>query len=504
MPATALTYPKRRRRKTLAGVKASVKPWLDPSCNFWYDPTDLSTMTLWPVHAFGNSDKSYISTPATPDLDATTELTIEMWVSLKTLTSDRAFASKSIYASDVCGWGIGGGGNTNEFNTVQFWCRGEGGAFVARSTATYNLAVGKQLSHFVITFNAGTVKIWRNGVAETLSGAGTVPTKIGANLTALQIGNWSVYAGTSNFGCGVFRYWTRDIGDTLAATLHNSGTPILHNQLTDSLRGNRLVCSIDGDSKTCKATGRVFTDTLAVDAEKVCTQCRDKSRNGRHLSAPFGRGYWLSTINSKNALRGYLQQSMLVSTANAVNSPTGSIFSVEQVDTFAGAENFFLCSEDDDGNSTLKYGMTGWEARTTSDAKSPSVAADGNYPFLRVRNASSPNGNVRVGGGAYVVGAAYVINWNGTGSGGAASYTYWGNGVNYSLSINSIAQNAWLDQLGVTDALYVGGALGGVAIGGGSWYAGRRGIVAGFNLAMSSEMRPFIQKLIADSYEISV
>ncbi|MDX1964132.1 MAG: LamG-like jellyroll fold domain-containing protein [Pirellulales bacterium] len=512
MTQTAPRYPKRNRRNVndeeLVAYRGNRKPWLDPYCHGWWDPMDLSTLTLWPVHGFGNSNKSYLSTPTAPELNAGSQLTLEMWVNLKAITADRAFCSKSVYASDVCGWAVGGGGGSNQGNTVVFWLRTPGGAWISCSTPAYAAAVGEQLSHFVITYNAGTVKIWRNGVSQTVTPSAAIPATIGANNTALQIGNWSVYAGTSNFGCGVFRYWTADIGDTLAAALYGTGEPTLYDNLPSAYKSTKLVAALDGDSKICKHTGRVFSDTLTVDAEKVCTRWRDKSRYGRHLSATFGRGYWQSTINSapNSALRGYVQNIMGGSTANALNNPTGSVFLMHQFDTLYNAECFYLTAEGDNGNSTGKYGIVG------SKYLDPSGAAPlANYPWLRMRNdLAGTGGDVQsqVAEAAYAAGVPYLINWNGLETGDAASFTYFCNGVQHATIItqegdalpNEPTPNEWFNVIGNTDTLYVGGGLGGLANGGGQYYAGRRGMVALFGPRMSSEYRRYIEVMISQRY----
>lgn len=498
-PNQSLSYPKRGRRKFFRGVKGRTKPWLDPSCLYWYDPSDLSTLTLWDVTVFGETDKSFISTPKTPDLNAVEEFTVEMSVAMKAITNDTAFASNGDFTNDACGWAIVGGDGVNQGNSVFVWTRGEGGAWIRRASAVYDTDPGEQLTHFVVRYNRGTITILRNGVVESLTGTGTVPVKLGSSNAALMVGAWQIFSTVAKFGCAVFRYWTKDIGAAAALTHWNNGVPLLYDQMSESLKDSSLVCALEKNSRTCRRTGRVFTNTLAVTSGKVCTQWRDKSRNKRHQNAPLGKGYWLGSINSVPCLDSFIQNGMIAVTDNANNTATGSIFCVMRWNTLTGTENWAVGVEDDTGNVTLKYGMVGFERFG---------AGPFTYrPQLRIHNVGSPNGSVRVGAGVgtsdYLEAVPYVINWNGDSTGGANSYSYYGNGVNYATTINGVNQNSWLNQVGTTDILTVGCALTTRDAGGGGFIAASRGIQAAFGPILSANDRDAIENICGLTYAIT-
>jgi hypothetical protein len=94
-----------------------------------------------------------------------------------------------------------------------------GGNSLYASTTTYSI---NTWTHFVLTFNAGVVKIYKNGVLDSTSG--TLTWTDGGNPTNTFIGAWKSDAGFFKGIIDEIGAWTRVLTATEVTELYNSGS----------------------------------------------------------------------------------------------------------------------------------------------------------------------------------------------------------------------------------------------------------------------------------------
>lgn len=93
-----------------------------------------------------------------------------------------------------------------------------GGNSLYQSTTTYSI---NTWTHIVMTFNAGVVKIYKNGVLDSTSG--TLTWTDGANATNTYIGAWKPDAGFFQGRIDELGAWNRVLTATEVTEIYNAG-----------------------------------------------------------------------------------------------------------------------------------------------------------------------------------------------------------------------------------------------------------------------------------------
>jgi hypothetical protein len=398
----------------------------------WIDPIDLPTMLRVP--AWKLLSGQWLTTPHTANLLVTTQFTLEVWVQNWANNNDVCFASKGLYSSSA-GWCALGAANSASASAGS---SASVNLFTGTAANVYSRATGvlqtmqKPLSHFVIRYNAGTVTILRNGVADTVTGSAAAA--IVADAMPFLIGG-KFHSSHNTFQglIGCVRFWNTDIGSTDALGLWTGGYNALwgvysyipYSSLSSNYTGSNLQIALDGysgDFKTCQKTGRVFTDGgTASSSAYACLAITDRGTFGCKWKQDFGgAAHWNPTglngtpcletyqENSNASVSKYASQGLAATVANLFKTARGSLTAAHGMKSRNATEAFFISSEGADSNSDFYYLYYGWENQS------------GTYkPFIRLSDGYSGSQRNVTGPYAQVSNAAntnYVYQWHQNGA----------------------------------------------------------------------------------------
>jgi hypothetical protein len=292
----------RVRQSTRPGalrVRGLFSPSQLPGLAAWYDASDSSTV-LTQVGGgtnFASASSQFLSVADNSSLDVSTAATWAGWIKTSTASVNHAIINKAAGSQLSFIFELFNGGTARIFITKN----GDLSVYKDyRSAATnYN---SDAWVHLAATFNAGTLKLYANGVE--LTGSALTKNVDGAvdsifnGTAALEVGR-RAGAEYGNFSSDEISMWSRELSGAEITWLYNSGAGRTYAEAPDSLKTNlvswwSMNAPATGDwldqhgtnhltpsvSRPTATTGVTFN--VAQDGQTV-RRWLDKSGNGRHL-----------------------------------------------------------------------------------------------------------------------------------------------------------------------------------------------------------------------------
>lgn len=434
-------------------------PRLLPGLALFIDPASTGGMTRTPAAALRRSSSQYLSTPDHADFSfPANEFTVEFWQNSFSIGFDRAYIGQYAY-NTTASWNVSSGDGVNGGNSIKVFLaiNPAGNALVSGVTPQATLQTPP--SQVVVRYrgagasNAERLKVAIDGVDQTLSFSGTIPTTLQASTANLEIGRFAGLAGREiDAALSRMRIWNIALADADVTTLWNSGRGRFHAEL-GALNNASLVASWDltesSGTRADSKNAHHFTENNGpINATEIVTELVDRSRLGLLFQGAFGTALHREPagLNGLACLASYGRQFLQANLADWSNTGSGDILEVIRLDASTAANyDHGMLSTSDVAVSTRYFFSQVFQNATNQL-----------LPSVRMKNDAVVNDFVTAGT-PLVLATPYLTNWRGLASGGAASYQLRLNGAAQSLTYSTGGmQNRWVDSVVARDVVTLG------------------------------------------------
>lgn len=439
------------------------------------DATDTDYMSLLTAASFTDDayDPQYLSVDDHADFTATTQLTIEFWVNKNRWRTGKGetYVAKAGATGNRSWWVYHGSSFQNEHDlSVKFYDASD-----TESVATVNSTSSDEYvaewSHVMIVYNgaAGTNAsrciIYLDGVAQTVSFTGTIPSSLKDSSAPVTIGRADAEAAWRLEGrMSRVRIWNGSLTSSNVTTLYNGGDGKLW-----------------GDISAVSA----FTSSIAAawDLTETSGTRYDRSGNLHHLSEPPG-----ATVSSDQLILSWTDKSSngyVFEPVYGINKAQGAagypFFGRAPVYDASAANSLcvdFAATHKMACRSSQPFNTVSGDVLMAFKANSDLSSLGEQFPLMvasestatqymgilieidedevwRLRddgvgfNSTNPSTS-----SAISYSTAYLTNWRGLGTGDAASFTHRRNLVDQSLTVN--IQNRWFSDVTDRDVIGLG------------------------------------------------
>lgn len=436
----------------------------------WIDPAWLPNVTRLNAAMFVRTAQQYLSAADNSQLDTlatTNKFTIEFWrnqLTNSTVTGvghDRCYVAQ-MRLNAAGGWFLGTSGNINGGNSLRAIIGTNAGG-TTFSQGVVNDSNGPGYSQGVVVYDgagatdADKLKIYLDGVAQSVTFTGTIPATLQNPATPLTIGAWDIAGSGITYynDCAInrVRIWKDAKTAGNVTTLYNSGAGLLHADL-GALNDSNLVASYDltedgGTRVDSKSGNNLSENNGTIPAAKIVTRLVDRGPSAVVFTAPFDNCFhWESptAMNSVGVLRNYGQH-YLRSDSNPYDVSSGEILAVIRQVAWNSSESWYLGMSDKD--SANEYFLAGFQ-HSGGTAKSR----------LRLRSgAGSLNGSVDSVKTDFAINTNYLMHYSGFGQFGADSFRFRWNGAvgAYTFTDAPAVHNKFADDIANKDTIMIGG-----------------------------------------------
>ncbi|MDX1961836.1 MAG: hypothetical protein SFX18_01705 [Pirellulales bacterium] len=459
----------------------------------WLDPRWTNGMRLSRVAEFRRATGAYLSTPAAAPLQATTALTVEFWKNSVSLGLDRAYVGHGSYnTSGGGGWNISSGDGVNGGNSIKVYLALNANFSVIASGVTPQATLAADWSQCVVVYNGGgatsadRLKVYLDGVAQSLTFSGTIPATLFLPTVPLEVGRFAGLPGRElDAGMQRLRLWTVALSAAQASALYNTGAGHSHAQLAgiSGLAAPAAAWELQ-ESSGARADSGPSGLTLqqqngTVASGLLTTEVRDRGPRQLVLTAPLGTApRWSeSEITGKPGWRTHGRQFLSGTISDWLTAPTGDLLQVAvplALESAPGSPYDHGLLASGVSGSTDRYAFSLFYKDTSNVLT----------PRLRIRNQSAPNGFV-IGNSALTLGQRYVLNWRGA-TGGTDGYALRLNGQAVGLTVQSGLANTWFDDVPARDKVALGAFITGAIVQGMGQYQFGQQLAFGPGLSQSA------------------
>ncbi len=425
----------------------------------WIDPFWEEGLTRQFAAALRRASSQYLSTADHADLAMSTAFTVEFWKSSFSIGPDRGYLGQYNYAvANGGGWHVSSADSANGGNSIMVYLALNNDGTSIAAGMSPQVSVAAEWSQCVVVYdgtqatNATRLKVYLDGVQQTLTFTGTIPAALQNPTSAFEIGRFAGLGRYIDAAINRVRLWNIALSAPNVTTLFNSGAGLYHASL-GALNTSNLKASWDltesGGTRIDAKNGRNLSENNGPIAwAAIVTQLLDRGAAGLVLSGTFGTGlHWESAgIAGRPALASYGRHFLRALAANWSNAASGDILEMIRFEGLATPlfDHGMLASTDLD--TAVRYFFTLVYQNGTNQL----------IPSLRVRENATPNGTATATS-TLALATNYLTNWRGLGSGGAASFTLRLNGVDDPVSLNTpLMHDTWLPTVTGRDVVTLG------------------------------------------------